>query len=360
MRIGWKHLVALVIVLPLLGLGVGWSGLMGVGASSGHWAATDWFLHWVMRNSVRTSALFTDTPPLDDPALLPPAAGHYETGCAICHGSPAQGRSDAVLAMLPSPPNLTEVVPTWSDKELFEIVKHGVRFTGMPAWPAQLRDDEVWAMVAFLRQLPEMSADAYIRLSGLHGIGKAGEVSPLPITCESCHADRKLTDASLIPRLAGQSETYLLNSLKAYAGHGRSSGGRPSGIMQVAVGTLPQEGLPELARYYARQKLPQRPASKVDAALLAKGRELAERGRPADKVPACLSCHEKQDANPAYPRLSGQNRAYIRQQLQLFHAGTRGGSKFSHLMTEAAENLKPDDIEAAAAYFSNRRGTVAE
>lgn len=353
MMIRWKHLIVLVIVLPVLGLLVAWSGLVSVGASSGHWAATNWFLHWVMRNSVRTAALSVEAPPLDNPALLPPAAGHFETGCAICHGSPAQGRSDAVRAMLPPPPDLKTVVPTWTDGQLFEIVKHGVRFTGMPAWPTQMRDDEVWAMVAFLRKLPEMDTNAYLQVSGLHGIGNAGEVSPLPITCESCHAEKRLTNDSIIPRLAGQSEPYLLNSLRAYAQRQR-----PSGIMEVAVGTLADESLPELASYYAKQARPQRAVSPADAQLIEKGRELAEKGRPADKVPACFSCHEKPGGNPAYPRISGQNAAYIMRQLQLFHAGIRGGSSFSHLMIEVASKLKEEDFAALAAFFAGRESRV--
>jgi cytochrome c553 len=349
MTIRWKHLIALVVILPLLGLGVGWSGLMSVRASTGHWAITDWFLHWVMRNSVETRALMIDTPPLDDAALVPGAAGHFESGCATCHGSPAQPAPDSVLAMLPPPPDLKKVVPEWTDAQLFEIVKHGVRFTGMPAWPTQSRDDEVWSMVAFLRKLPDMDATAYMQASGLHGIGHAGEVSPLPITCESCHAEKKLTDGSFIPRLAGQSEAYLLNSLKAYADKSR-----PSGIMGVAVGTLDETSLPELASYYAKQKRADRAAGGHDLQLVEKGKVLAENGRVADRVPVCLSCHEKAGANPAYPRLSGQNAAYLRQQLALFQAGTRGGSTYSHLMIQAAKGLEPEDMDALAAYFSSR------
>ncbi|SFA73360.1 Cytochrome c553 [Rhizobium sp. NFR07] len=349
MTVRWKHLIVLVILLPLLGLGVGWSGLMSVRASTGHWAITDWFLHWVMRNSVATRVAFVDTPPLDDPALIPGAAGHFETGCATCHGSPAQAAPASVLAMLPPPPDLKKVVLEWTDAELFEIVKHGVRFTGMPAWPTQSRDDEVWSMVAFLRKLPDMDANAYMQASGLHGIGHAGEVSPLPITCESCHAESKLNDTSLIPRLAGQSEAYLLNALKAYA-----DTKRPSGIMQVAAGTLPREGLPELAAYYANQPRATRPLVQQDAGLVEKGRVLAEEGRVADKIPACLSCHDKASANPAYPKLSGQNSAYLRQQLSLFHAEIRGGSFYGHLMEGVAKQLTPEDIDAASAYFSQR------
>ncbi|MGA1834448.1 c-type cytochrome [Rhizobium wenxiniae] len=350
MIIRWKHLIVLVVLAPLLGLAVGWSGLMSVRASTGHWAVTDWFLHWVMRNSVSARAVATgDVPPLNDPGLVPGAAGHFETGCAVCHGSPAQPRPDSVLAMLPPPPDLKVVVPEWTDAELFEIVKHGVRFTGMPAWPVQSRDDEIWSMVAFLRKLPDMDAQAYIRASGLHGLGHAGDVSPLPITCESCHAEAKLNDGSYIPRLAGQSEAYLLNSLKAYA-----EKTRPSGIMQVAVGTLSVEGLPELAAYYANQTPTARTGAAHDPILIEKGRILAEQGRRADKIPACLSCHDKAGANPAYPILSGQNSAYLQNQLALFQSGGRGGSEYHHLMSGAAKELAADDFSAVAAYFSAR------
>ncbi len=349
MIIRWKYLLAALVAAPFLALLIGWSGIIGIGASSGHWAVTDWFLHWVMRNSVRTAALSVEAPPLDDPALLPPAAGHYEIGCAMCHGSPARPRSDVSLSMLPSPPDLQTVVPSWTDEQLFQIVQHGVRFTGMPSWPTQQRPDEVWAMVAFLRELPEMDDARYYQLSGLHEPPMEGEVGGLPLTCESCHSQQKLTSGSLIPNLAGQSEAYLLESLKAYANSERASG-----IMQAAIGTLEEDSFAELASYYAGQQRAERPAPSVDPALVERGRVLAERGRPEDKIPACLSCHEKPGANPVYPKLSGQSGPYLKQQLRLFSEGVRGGTSYSHLMTEAAKNLQEDDMAAAAAYFAQR------
>ena len=35
----------------------------------------------------------------------------------------------------------------------------------MPAWAAQQRDDEVWALVAFLRRLPSLDAQSYRALA---------------------------------------------------------------------------------------------------------------------------------------------------------------------------------------------------
>ena len=67
--------------------------------------------------------------------------------------------------MVPAPPVLADVVDDWNSRELFWIVKHGIKYTAMPAWSTQRRDDEVWAMVAFLQQLPRMEAPHYRELA---------------------------------------------------------------------------------------------------------------------------------------------------------------------------------------------------
>lgn len=351
MFIRWKYLIAAAIAAPLLGLVLAWSGLIGIGAASGHWPITDWFLHWSMRNSTRTAALGTEVPPLDNPQMLPMAAGHYEQGCALCHGSPATPRSAVVFGMLPVPPDLKPRVPTWSDAELFQIVQHGVRFTGMPAWPSQQREDEVWAMVAFLRQLPGMSAGEYRRLAGLAAESPPGVNAALG--CGACHAEDRLTGESLIPTLAGQSEAYLRASLMAYL-----KGERQSGIMQTAVNGLNADDVALLAARFAgerrRDSAPE-PANPRGADAAA-GHVLARSGRPEDRIPACFSCHEREDGNPLYPRLFGQSAPYLATQLRLFREGQRGGTRFHHLMTRAADNLTDADIENLAAYFAGGRG----
>ena len=39
------------------------------------------------------------------------------------------------------------------------------RTPGMPAWVTQDRDDEVWAQVAFLRALPDLTPERYAELA---------------------------------------------------------------------------------------------------------------------------------------------------------------------------------------------------
>ena len=345
MLIGWRHLAGFIAAGTLLALLIAWSGLIGIGASTGHWKATDWFLHWVMRSSVRTAALGTKVPRFTE-GMLPMAAGHFEAGCAVCHGSPAMAPPESVRRMLPAPPDLKDKIATWTDAELFQIVQHGVRFTGMPAWPAANREDEAWAMVAFLRRYPELDAAGYRALAGLGETRSAGPQTVIE-ACNSCHAPERIDAQSLIPDLSGQSVTYLEQALAAYA-----AGTRASGIMAVATQTLDDRDRRALARHFAGQPARVRQPSSGKAA---GGETLALKGDPARRIPACLSCHDNSRANPAFPRLSGQPAAYLESQLRLFAGKSRGGGPFRELMTKAAANLEENDIALLATYFAGRR-----
>jgi mono/diheme cytochrome c family protein len=133
--------------LVLLAVGAllfAWSGLYSVAASRGHWAPVRWFLTFAMQNSVETHAPETPVPPLSDPGLVQLGAAHYYGGCAPCHGAPGDPGSPVVNRMLPDPPPLAGAAHEWTANELFWIVKNGIKYTGMPAWPAEERADEVW------------------------------------------------------------------------------------------------------------------------------------------------------------------------------------------------------------------------
>ena len=51
--------------------------------------------------------------------------------------------SPIAMAILPPPPDLATDMRPWRDRELFWIIKNGIKYTGMPGWSAQERDDEV-------------------------------------------------------------------------------------------------------------------------------------------------------------------------------------------------------------------------
>ncbi len=66
----------------------------------------------------------------------------------------------------------------------------------------------------------------------------------------------------------------------------------------------------------------------------------------------CHLCHgEEGEASSAiYPRLAGQNQNYLIKQLKNF----RDGKRKSDTMNEMAKDLKDDEIDALAAYFSSK------
>lgn len=355
MRIHWKHLAIGLGILPFAVLVATWIGFFNVGASSGHWRVTEWFLHFAMRSAVRTYALAVEVPDRLPRHAIQPAAGHFARGCAICHGAPGEPRSPVVHFMLPQPPDLAIKVGEWTDAQLFRIVKHGVRFTGMPAWPSQQRDDDVWAMVAFLRELPLMDAArwrelAYGKGNAAPAIGQTPDFRQALAECTRCHGEDGLGRSPATPVLAGQKETYLLESLRAYF-----SQRRHSGVMSVAATAVDSALFDDLARHFSDLNPPPQPEIS-DPALLRHGESIASRGVRERDIPACLGCHGRPDRNPIYPELSRQPAEYIAGQLELFRAEKRGGTRFEHLMRNAARNLSDEDITALAAYFAQRSG----
>jgi cytochrome c553 len=73
----------------------------------------------------------------------------------------------------------------------------------------------------------------------------------------------------------------------------------------------------------------------------------------------CLACHgvNGNSTNPEWPNLAGQNAAYIRQQLHLFHDGRRTGKMGdanAAMMPPMAAPLTDQNIEDVAAYFSQQ------
>lgn len=349
MLLRWKHIAALLVALPVAAILGAWLGIFDVRASSGHWKVTDWFLHFAMQSSVRTYALGVTVPEKLPVDAIQPAAGHFARGCAICHGAPGEPRSATAMAMLPPPPDLTALTRAWTDAQLFQIAKHGIRYTGMPAWPTLDRDDEIWAMVAFLRELPSMDAKAYRDLAyGMAGPPTAGLSDDFDRTladCARCHGLDGIGRSPFVPIIAGQNEIYLIESLRAYAERARASG-----MMALPTTATSEDQFAALAQHFAKQAVPAPEAA--DATISAAGKQIAEQGLPERKIPACLGCHGGK--NPAYPKLDGQHAEYLAGQLRLFREGKRGGGRFSHLMEQPAKGLSDADIAAVAAFFSSR------
>ena len=100
---------------------------------------------------------------LDDPATAQAGARAYAArGCVNCHGAPGVGWAKFSEGLQPTPADLKEMARSLNARQLFWVVKNGVRMTGMPSFAAAgTPDQEIWSIVAFVRTLPTLSDADY-------------------------------------------------------------------------------------------------------------------------------------------------------------------------------------------------------
>ena len=83
---------------------------------------------------------------------LQSAIHSFKAQCVTCHGT-LNGKPSAYgQAFYPAAPSLSGGLPQYKDTEVFWIIKHGIRNTGMPAWGGMLTDQEIWQLVAVLKK----------------------------------------------------------------------------------------------------------------------------------------------------------------------------------------------------------------
>jgi mono/diheme cytochrome c family protein len=78
----------------------------------------------------------------------------FGTECAMCHGLDGHQPTDTGRWMYPRASDLTSPeVQQYSDRELFWIVKNGIRLSGMPAFGRVESDEHIWNLVHYVRTL---------------------------------------------------------------------------------------------------------------------------------------------------------------------------------------------------------------
>ncbi|WP_294393946.1 c-type cytochrome [uncultured Sphingomonas sp.] len=339
-RITWARMLAVIAAATLLALAIGWSGAVNVAASSGHWKVTDWFLHWVMRNSVKTRSYWQAPEQPSDASGLVSAAGHFAASCAVCHGAPGLRPSPVLRAATPPAPDLSVNARQWQDRHLYWILEHGVKFSGMPAWPAEGREDEIRRMVALVRRLPGMSPAEFRRLTG--GVAEIAGSNRFE-TCAGCHGlDGRGRDQRDIPVLGGQKPVYLLASLKAY-----QSGARQSAVMRNAVARLGDADMRLLATRFSAMPGLGGASRAADAA----AERIVRQGLPSRDLPACASCHAP---GKPYPVLDGQKAAYVAARLRQWRGDPHEvDARKSHAtMPVIARRIPEEMIDRLATYYA--------
>jgi mono/diheme cytochrome c family protein len=147
------------IIVAIIAAVFFFGGYYNIAATEQDNGAVAWTLIQVRQASIDRHA--TDTPPgsLDDQATIQAGAKAFAArGCVNCHGGPGAQWAKFSEGLNPSPPDLKDVVGGLQPREIFWVVKNGIRMTGMPSFGAVgVPDPEIWSMVAFLKKLPTVS-----------------------------------------------------------------------------------------------------------------------------------------------------------------------------------------------------------
>ena len=385
-------LIAAGVLACVVAISLAGSGVLDLSATTPHpqgWAQA---LHYVfLRSTTHHAGDAGPVPDLDSPALIAKGATYYQRNCSHCHGAPGMGQSPIALSMRPQPPYLVASYNDLSPGGLFRVIDHGIKYSGMPAWPTRGRGDEVWAAVAFVRAMPRMASADYLKLAwppetadigatklkimdtGAKsyryampiainpGLAPYGNITPAvgfeggfeggrdgdPIAnCAQCHGfDGAGRGSGAFPNIALLNASYIKRALVQYR-----SGARVSGYMQPVAVELSDGQIDAIAQYFARQ--PKRQSVGISALpeVLAVGGALAARGDAKRGVPACASCHGEVGASPkGYSAIDGQYPTYLRDQIKLFRSSIRGaGSQ----MAKAAHALTDREIDAVSLYYA--------
>lgn len=157
--------IKLVIVLALLlaaGLGTYIAvGSYPVGADVPHSGLVFSLLATVRDRGVAARSRGINAPAdLESPKRLSVGAGQYAAMCSGCHLAPGYETNETWVGLYPRPPRLAHRSGLTPAK-VFWVVKHGLKFSGMPAWGKSHSDDEIWDITAFVLNLPHLTPAQY-------------------------------------------------------------------------------------------------------------------------------------------------------------------------------------------------------
>lgn len=173
--------LGLLVLVGAVGLIVVYTGAYNVAATEEHASFTRWAFDTTFQKSVERRAADVAPPEAVTPKMIAAGATSCKSMCQHCHAGPGVERADWASGMRPRPPHLTEAAADWELREVFWLVRHGVKMSGMPAFGPTHDDQAIWSIAALVKELPAMTPDRYAALAkgggGAEGGGGQGAAS---------------------------------------------------------------------------------------------------------------------------------------------------------------------------------------
>lgn len=157
----WPFVAAAALIVGAVGAIFIYGGFYNIGADAPHTKPVYWLIENLRDRSIAVRARGIGPPAdLNDPKRISMGAGLYNEMCSGCHLAPGMEKTEISQGLYPQAPELSRRLDHTPGEE-FWMIKHGVKLTAMPAWGPTHSDDLIWDMVAFVRQLPNLTPAQY-------------------------------------------------------------------------------------------------------------------------------------------------------------------------------------------------------
>jgi len=237
--------------------------------------------------------------------------------CEDCHG-------ERGVSMEPGVPSLAGQQPVYLIVAMQEYADGSRGHEGKEEMLKELNQVDIEKMAMyFAAQAPQL------RQPPPFGDPQKGEA--LTAVCGGCHGARGISHDPMIPNLAGQEPTYLVNAIKAYRSGERSH--------EDMVTDKSDDEIADIAAFYSVQ---------------AAG-SLADTGEELDSVVAkCDRCHGQAEGTTtlALPSLNGQKRDYLLHVMKEYRDGQRGNSMMHKMSSGYSDEL----LEQLADWYAAQPG----
>ena len=179
-----KYIVTIVIVLAVLIAGAflyAWSGMYNIAATKPHWSLTSSVIDMVRDRSIEAYSQDIQRAGPGGSELKDTFFSHYHGMCRLCHGAPGHRPEEFAMGLYPQPPEMTsgEIQTEFSETEIYWIVEHGLKLTGMPAFGPSHDEEDLWGLATLAGAMPGMSPEQYnqrVQRAGSHaGSGQSHE-----------------------------------------------------------------------------------------------------------------------------------------------------------------------------------------
>jgi mono/diheme cytochrome c family protein len=157
-------IIGALAILAVIGAAIYlFGGYYSVAAAKPNPGFIDWAIAHIREASVEHHAVGSPPMRLDDPTVVRDGARAYgELGCVNCHGAPGVDWAKFSEGLRPDPPDLKDVAKELEPGEIFWVIKNGINMTGMPSFGLiKTEDNKMWAIAAFVKKLPTVSAEDY-------------------------------------------------------------------------------------------------------------------------------------------------------------------------------------------------------